>query len=92
MRTLDMILQPDAWIIVDGALDDVPIAAWVGFETQERNELHAPIPCKLRQFHACAGLVQKRALEAMDEWIQGELESLETDDADRVVPFKRESD
>ncbi len=90
MRTLDMILQSDAWIIVDRALGDVPIAAWVEFSTQERTDLHTPIACKLRQFHAYAGLVQKQALEAMDQWIDAELDLPDSDSEDRIVPFKRD--
>lgn len=90
MRTLDMILQHDAWVIVDRALGDVPIAAWVQFSTQDRSDLHSPVPCTLRQFHAAAGLVQKQALEAMDRWIDEELESDTGEGADRVVPFKRD--
>ena len=73
LKTLDLILQRDAWIIVDRAFNDVPIAAWTNFDTQRRTALHAPVHCQIRLFHAHAGAILKRVLEAM-EMLLGELE------------------
>ncbi len=67
LKTLEWILQSDEWIIVDSALNDVPVAAWLDFETQHRDNLHLPINCHLRLFHAHAGLVLKRAQQVMLE-------------------------
>lgn len=36
LKTLDLILQADAWIIVDTALNDVPVAAWTEFDSTLR--------------------------------------------------------
>ena len=66
LKTLDLILQRDAWIIVDRAFNDVPIAAWTNFDTQRRSALHAPVHCQIRLFHAHAGVILKRVLEAME--------------------------
>lgn len=67
LKTLEWILQRDAWIIVDKALNDVPVAAWLDFETLHRDNLHLPVNCQLRLFHAHAGLVLKRAQQVMLE-------------------------
>ena len=66
LKTLELILQDDAWIVVDRAFNDVPIVAWADFDTHARCALHEPVPCRIRLFHANGGMVLKRVLEAMD--------------------------
>jgi len=66
LKTLDLILQQDAWIIVDRAFNDLPIAAWMDFDTSHRHALHTPVQCNLKLYHAHAGLIIKRVLEAME--------------------------
>ncbi len=65
LRSLDLILQSDAWIVVDNALNDVPIAVWTQFEASKREALHHPVKCQLRLFHANANIIIERVLEAM---------------------------
>jgi len=69
LKTLDLILQRDAWIIVDRAFGDVPVAAWADFETVGRDALHAPVRCRMRLYHANAGIVLRRTLEALELWV-----------------------
>lgn len=65
-NTLDMILQREAWIVVDRALSDAPIAAWTNFDVERRDALHTPVHCQLRLFHASGGMIIKRVMETMD--------------------------
>ena len=65
LKTLEVILQPDAWIVVDKAFNDVPVAAWVDFETAHRDNLHLPIGCHIRLFHANAAIVLDKAQAAI---------------------------
>jgi hypothetical protein len=85
LRTLDLILQQDAWIIVDNALNDLPIAAWTDFETIERDALHTPINCQLRLFHSNASVIIKRVLEAMEALLEQQLNV--TEGAHHVICF-----
>ncbi|HCD04000.1 MULTISPECIES: hypothetical protein [Gammaproteobacteria] len=75
LKTLELIVQRDAWIIVDKALNDVPVAAWLEFETRHRDNLHLPVNCHLRLFHVHAGLVLKRAQQGMLENLSAILKS-----------------
>ena len=87
LKHLDLILQKDSWIIVDRVLNDIPVVAWTDFKTQHRSSLHEPIPCTLRTYHAAAGMVRSRTLEAM-EMMLGELLNEETAEADtNILPF-----
>jgi len=88
LKHLDLILQKDAWIIVDKVLNDYPIAAWTDFEVQGRESLHEPIHCEIRYFHYAASMVLRQTLEAM-EMILGE--ELASDDAQVIsIPSKKD--
>ncbi|MDZ7661906.1 hypothetical protein [Thiohalophilus sp.] len=89
LKHLDLILQKDAWIIVDRVLNDVPVVAWTDFQTAHRSSLHEPIPCRIRLYHMHGPLVMSRTLEAM-ELILGEMlaDHAPPDDAS-IAPIKK---
>ena len=64
MRTLDFMLDEETWIIVDRSLNDIPVMAWLDFETKDRG-LHEPLKCTLNLYHAHANLIYPRVIEAM---------------------------
>ncbi|WP_455221238.1 hypothetical protein [Kaarinaea lacus] len=66
MKHLDLILEKEAWIIVDRVLNDIAVAAWTDFSVEHRENLHQPIPCKLRLYHANANMILDRTLDAME--------------------------
>lgn len=78
LKTLELIVQRDAWIIVDNALNDVPIAAWLEFEVQHRTNLHLPVSCHIHLFHANAGLVLRRTEVVMLEKLSEILKATST--------------
>ncbi len=63
LRHLDIILQVDAWIVVDRALGDIPLLAWTRFREDPQRRLHGPVASRLRLFHAQAGLLKQRVLD-----------------------------
>jgi hypothetical protein len=85
LKTLDLILQYDAWIVVDHAFNDVPIAAWTNFDIERRDALHTPVHCQLRLYHANGGIIIKRVLEAMELLLGERLNELET--SHQVINF-----
>lgn len=88
LKHLDLILQKDAWIIVDRVLNDVPVVAWSDFNTAHRSSLHEPIPCRIRLYHALGSMIMARTLEAM-ELILGEMLDQNDPHADAdVKPLK----
>ena len=86
LNTLDLILQQDAWIVVDRALGDIPIAAWTNFDIERRSALHTPVHCQLRLYHANGGIIIKRVLEALKVLLDERLG--EMDDQHKVLPFR----
>lgn len=90
LKHLDLILQKDAWIIVDTVLNDIPVAAWTNFETEHRDSLHEPIQCEIRFFHYAASMVLNRTLEAMELMLGELLENELPEEKSSVIPFKKE--
>ena len=92
LKTLDLILQNDAWIIVDRVLNDVPIAAWTEFQIEQRDNLHEDIDCLLKLYHMNAELILDRTLEAMEMLLGEELSEMLPDDVSDVIDFKPNQD
>ena len=89
LKHLDLILQKDAWIIVDRVLNDYPIAAWTTFQTEHRDSLHEPITCEIRLFHYAANMILKRTLEAMETLLGEALREQLANEKSGVLPFKK---
>ena len=89
LKHLDLILEKDAWVIVDHVLNDIPVAAWTDFQTQQRSDLHQPVHCRLRLYHANADLILARTLEAMELLLGEQLAEMapEEDNTYNVLPF-----
>ncbi|MDH5326167.1 MAG: hypothetical protein OEZ68_16300 [Gammaproteobacteria bacterium] len=87
LKHLDLILDADAWIVVDRVQGDVPVVAWTAFQTQHRDNLFEPIKCELRSYHAHADLILQRTLEAM-ELLLGEQLADGSFEANNVIEFR----
>jgi hypothetical protein len=87
---LDLIVQEDAWIVVDRVLNDMPIVAWTDFETEGRDKLHEPVPCEIRLYHFAARMILNRTLDAMKVMLGESLAEGDNDDGVTVLPFKME--
>ena len=88
LKHLDLILQKEAWIVVDRALSDFPILAWTDFQVEHRESLHEPIACEVLIFHYAASMILKRTLEAMELVLGEELGTTMPDDCS-IIPFKK---
>jgi len=62
LRHLDLIIDDETWICVDRDQNDIPIIAWLNFQTQHRQELHKPIDCEVYSYHAYADMIEQRVL------------------------------
>lgn len=87
LKHLDLILEESAWIVVDKVLNDVPIVAWTEFQTEHRSDIHSPIQCKLRIYHAHAGLILSRTLEAMELILGEQLDKLDDETNAKILTF-----
>ncbi|MBI3563542.1 MAG: hypothetical protein HY080_17695 [Gammaproteobacteria bacterium] len=93
LRTLELILEADAWVVVDCALNDFPIVAWLNFATQRRSTLHQPIPCQRRTYHAHATMIVDRVLDALPLIVGEQLSqhtALSTDNVLALHPRRRD--
>ncbi len=90
LKHLDLILQKDAWIVVDRALNDFPILAWTDFQIEGRDSLQEAIQCEVRIFHFAASMILRRTLEAMDLMLGEQLSEIINDEKADVLPFRRD--
>jgi hypothetical protein len=90
LKHLDLILQRDAWVIVDNSLNDIPVAAWASFEVENRDSLHEPIQCEVRFFHYAASMILDRTLEAMELMLGELLEKETTEEKHSILSFKKD--
>ena len=89
LRTLELILEHEAWIVVDTGLNDIPVMAWTGFQVDHRQTLHEPIPCLLKIYHAHALVISDKVTKLMQEVLTTRLAELKPSvEADRVVTLK----
>jgi hypothetical protein len=89
LKHLDLILQKEAWIIVDSVQNDIPVAAWTDFQTEHRDNLYEPVKCKIKLYHAHAAMIFKRTLEAMELILGEELAKHIPEDEPDILPFNK---
>jgi len=90
LKHLDLILQKNAWIIVDRVLNDIPVVAWTEFESGHRDNLHRPIRCTQLMYHIHAPMILTRTLEAMEMLLGEQLQGLDADRPASITPINRE--
>lgn len=90
LNHLDLIVQQDAWIVVDRVLNDMPVVAWTDFQTEGRDNLHEPIPCERRLYHFAARMIVNTTLQAMDTILGQNVAEQASEKHDKVVPLKKD--
>ena len=90
LKHLDLILQKDAWIVVNKVLNDMPVVAWTRFEADHRNALHEPIECKIKFYHYAASMIMNKTLKAMDVLLTEALHQYHPDEKSDVLPFNKD--
>ena len=90
LKTLDLILQENEWVIVDRAFNDIPVAAWLDFHVKQDRGLHEPIACQLYYFHAHASMILGQVLDLMDELLNEQLK--DGDESHQVIDFPQKEE
>ena len=90
LNHLDLIVQEDAWVVVDRVLNDAPVVAWTDFQTEARDNLHEPIPCEIRLYHFAARMILNTTLEAMESILSQPLKETDNAEAVTVLPFPKD--
>lgn len=66
MPLLEVILEDQYWLCIDGAFTGLPLLQWTDFQIQHRTSLQEPVRCVLHLYQPQAGLLMGRALEAIN--------------------------
>lgn len=90
LRTLELVLEKDAWIVIDNGLNEVPVLAWTDFQVAARSSLHEGIPAVLKIYHAHAMVILNKVTAQMQSALQERIEKLAGDDSgEKVVPLPK---
>ncbi|KAA3628371.1 MAG: hypothetical protein DWQ09_09645 [Proteobacteria bacterium] len=73
LKEMALLLEDDAWVVVDQRQYDLPILAWVQFAPEGRAALHEPVRCTLNYYHFMASQLRAKVLELMHENLQTRL-------------------
>ena len=90
LNHLDLLVQQNAWIIVDRVLHDMPIVAWTDFKLDDRDNLHEPITCQVRLYHFAARMVLNTTLNAMQDILGHLIKEQVKDHDETVVALKKD--
>ena len=91
LRTLDLILEKDAWIVIDRSLNDIPVLAWIDFKVAHRQTLHEPVACERRTYHTHALIIADKVIEAMHLILGERLGAISPSTPEQVISIKRPS-
>ena len=90
LRRLELILDRDAWIVVDHDMNDIPILAWTDFKVGGRSTLHEPVPCLLKTYHMHANVILERVSEFMEQELAARIAALQNAcEIENVTPLKK---
>ena len=91
LRRLELILDRDAWIVVDHDMNDIPILAWTDFQVEGRDALHESVPCQLKTYHMHATVILERVTEFMESELASRIsEQQKACEIENVVPLKKD--
>ncbi len=90
LNHLDLIVQEDAWIVVDRVLHDMPVACWTDFKTEGRDNLHEPVSCEVRIYHFVARAILKTTLDAMEDYLRQSFTEQDNEEPTKVLPLKKD--
>lgn len=91
LRTLDLILEKEAWVVVDNSLNDIPVVAWIDFEVAHRQSLHEPVSCERRTYHTHALLIVDKVVDSMHHILEERLKAASPHTSDQIAIIKRPS-
>ncbi|WP_333821720.1 hypothetical protein [Pinisolibacter sp.] len=72
LAPMSLLLEEDAWVLMDSGRHDMPVLAWSDFRDQGRG-LHEPVRCIVRHYHQGASAVRDKALALMAEELETRL-------------------
>lgn len=88
LRSLELVLDHESWVVIDTALNDVPVLAWTDFSRTGRAALHEPVPCVLKAYHAHALVILSKVTARMESVLHERIEKYNTGSSGaRVVPL-----
>ncbi len=75
LKEMELILEHDAWVVVDNNRGQVPVLAWTDFRPSPERGLHEPVACHLNFYHFMATSLRQPALDYLYSELEKRLKS-----------------
>ena len=89
LRTIDLLLDDETWIAVDRTQNDKPVIAFLDFDTANRDELTAPVFCKVNYYNAHATIMTEHIFEATYRLLNKKLLQLADEAGHEILPITK---
>jgi hypothetical protein len=90
LRSLELVLDHEAWVVVDRDQNDMPVLAWTDFQRQGRSALHEAVPCHLKTYHVHAPVILDQVTAFLEQELAKRIaEKQQHCDIENVTPLKR---
>lgn len=86
LAKLELIVQPNDWIVVDPSLSDIPVVAWMGLKRAPLQGIHESVQCELCYYHGAAGKVAAKVPSLLVDALRDPVEKV-SDEGQTVIPF-----
>lgn len=91
LRSLELVLEREAWVVVDRGQNDIPVLAWTDFQRQGRSALNAPVPCRLKTYHVHATVILGQVTAFLEQELAKRIaERQNACEIDNVTPLKKD--
>jgi len=91
LRSLELVLEREAWVVVDRGQNDIPVLAWTDFQREGRSALHAPVPCYLKTYHIHATVILAQVTKFLEQELAKRIaERHNACEIENVTPLKKD--
>ena len=74
LKSMELVLEDDCWVLVDAQHYELPMIAWLNFQDEGRSSLHTPVECTENYYHHMATQFRERVLgeirKAFENYLQ----------------------
>ncbi|VAW84947.1 hypothetical protein MNBD_GAMMA17-2144 [hydrothermal vent metagenome] len=85
LRTIDVVINRNAWICLDRTMYDLPALAWTHINQKGRNALHTPVDCELHYYHIHANISAHKVLTSLYGALEEVLENAASSQPGKII-------
>ncbi len=89
LKTIDVVINRNAWICLDRTMYDLPALAWTHINQKGRNALHTPVDCELHYYHIHANISAHKVLTSLYGALEEVLANAASSQPGKIIVLSR---